>query len=242
MTQTLDPADFYTGLVADLYGPLRSHVPDAEPYAQFVGAHGEPALELGCGDGDPLLELRARGLDVDGVDSSADMLVRARRRAAAAGVEVDLHHARMQALDLPRRYRSIYLAGPTFCLLPDDETALAALRSIREHLTPDGAVLVPLWVPPPTPHDELGVPRTDVVDGTTISVTILGETHDVESRTRRSRLLYERSGPEGTTSLEREWTLHWYTVAGFTALAAEAGLAGGAVGPDDSPVFTLVRA
>ncbi|WP_407061585.1 methyltransferase domain-containing protein [Actinomadura napierensis] len=38
-------------------------------------------MELGCGDGDPLLELRRRGLDVDGVDSSADKLERLGRRA-----------------------------------------------------------------------------------------------------------------------------------------------------------------
>ncbi|MFM7617915.1 MAG: SAM-dependent methyltransferase, partial [Actinomycetes bacterium] len=55
-----EPADFYTGLVADLYAPLRSVVPDPDPYARFIARTGTPALELGCGDGDPLLDLRAR--------------------------------------------------------------------------------------------------------------------------------------------------------------------------------------
>src|SRR6478735_4388662 len=49
----VDPADFYTGLVAELYAPLRSGTPDADRYVRFVREHGEPALELGCGDGDP---------------------------------------------------------------------------------------------------------------------------------------------------------------------------------------------
>ena len=48
---------------------------------------------LGCGDGDPLLALRAEGLDVEGLDSSADMLDRCRVRADAAGLDVVLHHA-----------------------------------------------------------------------------------------------------------------------------------------------------
>ena len=61
----MDPASFYTGLVADLYGPLRSVVQDPEPYVRFIELSGEPALELGCGDGDPLLELRSRGIDVE---------------------------------------------------------------------------------------------------------------------------------------------------------------------------------
>ena len=69
-----DPADFYTGIVVDVYGPLRSSTSDPRICAAFVGVWGEPALELGCGDGHPLLTLRADGLDVEGVDSSADML------------------------------------------------------------------------------------------------------------------------------------------------------------------------
>ena len=40
---------FYTGLVADLYRPLRSGNPDPEVYERFITKHGEPALELGCG-------------------------------------------------------------------------------------------------------------------------------------------------------------------------------------------------
>ncbi|MGW2161297.1 class I SAM-dependent methyltransferase [Nonomuraea sp. NPDC001699] len=119
----MDPADFYTGIVAELYGPLKSFTQDPEPYAAFVERAGVPALELGCGDGDPLLELRHRGLEVDGVDSSADMLERLRRRAGEQGVTADLFHQRMESLDLPRRYRAIFLAGPTFTLLPDDATA-----------------------------------------------------------------------------------------------------------------------
>ena len=76
-----DPSQFYTGIVAEIYAPLRSSVPDVEPYTRFIAQSGEPALELGCGTGDPLLDLRARGVDVEGLDASADMLVRCRAEA-----------------------------------------------------------------------------------------------------------------------------------------------------------------
>ena len=41
----MDPAQFYTGIVAELYAPLRSATPDPDIYAGFIGAVGEPALE-----------------------------------------------------------------------------------------------------------------------------------------------------------------------------------------------------
>ncbi|GAB2486487.1 class I SAM-dependent methyltransferase [Nocardiopsis aegyptia] len=127
----MHPADFYTGIVADLYGPLRRFAPDPDPCEEFVRQVGGPGLELGCGDGDPLIELVRRGVQVEGVDSSADMVRRCRERAAAAGVEVVVHHQRMEELALPRRYGAVFLAGPTFTLLADDAAALAALRGVR---------------------------------------------------------------------------------------------------------------
>ena len=139
-----------------MYASLRSVVPDAEPYARFIAASGEPALELGCGDGDPLLDLRERGLAVEGLDSSADMLARCRAAAETRGVEVVLHHQPIETMDLEKRYRSIFLAGPTFNLLADDDTAGRALQRIHAHLEPGGSALIPLFVPTPTPAVQLG--------------------------------------------------------------------------------------
>ena len=233
MTEPL-PEDFYTGLVAELYAPLRgSGAPDPEPYLRFVRRSGEPALELGCGDGDPLLDLRALGLDVDGVDSSADMLDRLRAAAALRGLSVSVHQQRMEDLDLPRRYRSIFLAGATFTLLATDDLALRALRGIRAHLTDDGTALVPLFVPTPAPADQIGAFRSVVTDdGVTIRVGVVDENWDAATRTRRTTLRYERSTAAGVEQVERVWLLHWHTPTGFRALAAQAGLVI-LDGPDD---------
>ncbi len=220
-----DPSLFYTGLVAELYGALRSVIPDPEPYARFIGRWGEPALELGCGDGAPLLDLRARGLDVEGLDSSPDMLARCHRAAASRGVDVVLHEQEIQAMALGRLYRSIYFAGATFNLLPDDHAAANALASIRRHLETDGAALIPLMIPGSTPSNALGQPRVHLDDdGTEIRVTPIAETRDESSRCQTTTLRYERIGTTGTAAEERPWLLHWYTQAGFRDLAAGAGL------------------
>ena len=220
------PSRFYTGLVAELYGPLRSSgAPDARTYARFIARSGQPALELGCGDGDPLLDLRARGIDVEGLDSSPDMLARCRARAEARGLTVTLHQSPMEAMELPRHFRSVYLAGPTFNLLPDDDTAWRALTRIRAHLEPDGSALIPLFVPAPMLHDQLGVPRTHTDDrGRTMRVTPVSVDRDDAARLQVLVLRYELETDGELEVVERPWVLHWYTQDGFRQLVGDAGL------------------
>ena len=233
-----DPALFYTGLVAELYAPLRAAgPPDPEPYARFIAASGQPALELGCGDGDPLLDLRARGIDVEGLDSSPDMLARCRVAAAERGVAVTLHHMSMASMELPRRYRSIYLAGPTFNLLTDDDAAWHALARVRAHLEPQGSALIPLFVPGPVPAGAIGVPRTHVTeDAVTMRVTVLSSARDEAARLQTTVLRYELESPDRLLSEDRPWVLHWHSQEGFRQLAGDAGfLVGDVVAPDGRP-------
>lgn len=222
----VEPALFYTGLVAELYSPLRSSGrPDPEPYVRFVTRVGQPALELGCGDGDPLLDLRARGLDVEGLDSSADMLARCRTRARERSLVVTLHESPMESMELVRRYRSIYLAGPTFNLLVDDDTAWRALARIRAHLEPDGEALIPLFVPRPLPPEAIGTPREHVTDdGRTMRVSVVAEERDEEARLQTTVLRYELEADGEHVVEERPWMLHWHTQEGFRQLVGDAGL------------------
>ena len=229
-----EPASFYTGLVSELYRALRSSDPDPEPYARFIELAGQPALELGCGDGDPILELRRRGIDIEGVDSSAEMLDRCRARARREGLEVVLHHQRMEALDLgDRRFRTIFLAGATFNLLPDDDTAAAALAGIRHHLDGGGAALIPLFIPPEIHDDEIERVRESVDEhGAAIRFGITAVHRDEHARRQETMTRYERDDDV----LERPWILHWHTQEAFRDLAAAAGLETVAVlGADGEP-------
>lgn len=225
-----DPKLFYTGLVAQLYGALKSTSSDPEPYARFIGLSGEPALELGCGEGEPLLDLRARGFDVEGLDSSSDMLERCRQFAADRDIDVVLHLAAIEEMDLGRQYATIYLAGATFNLLPTDEVAAAALERIHAHLRPGGSALVPLFVPAPTPADRLGQRREHITDaGIVMGVTVVGEERDDDARRQTAVLRYEMTEGEFVAVEERPWLLHWHTQEGFRALARAAGLTVNAV-------------
>lgn len=225
-SEPIAPSDFYTGLVAEMYRHLRSETFDADPYARFVERSGEPALELGCGDGDPMLDLRSRGLAVEGLDSSADMLDRCRAAASARDIDVTLHHATFEEMDLGRRFRSIYLAGATFNLLPDDETAQTALHRIAEHLHPEGSALIPLFVPQAPIESEIGSVREHVTDdGAVMRLTILDIARDEAARNQTTELRYELLGADGHQTVDRSWKLHWFEQEQFATMVANAGLA-----------------
>lgn len=219
------PADFYTGVVAELHHALRSDRNDPELYADFIGQWGEPALELGCGDGDPILDPRDRGLDVEGLDSSPDMLDRAREAARSRGIEVTLHHTTIEAMDLGRGYRSIFLAGATFNLLADDTTADSALRRIAGHLEPGGAAMIPLFVPQfPEATDVGRVREARLVDGRLARLRVGGIDRDDHARTQTTSLRYEIIDGRVTETFERRWVLHWYEEPRFTAMVEQAGM------------------
>lgn len=219
----LPASEFYTGLVADLYAPLKSTSFAPEPYADLIREFGQPALELGCGDGDPLLDLRASGLDVDGLDSSPDMIERLRRRAVERELEVTAWVASMETMRLERTYRTIFLAGPTFNLLPDDDAMQQALHAIAQALDPDGTAVVPLFEPEPAGPEAVGrITRQDDPAGA-MSCEVLAAERDPNVRTQTLTLRYERSG-ERPESVTREWRIHWIGLEGFEQMAERAGL------------------
>lgn len=235
----MKPAHFYTGIVTDVYAALRTTTFDAGRYLAFVRDAGQPALELGCGDEGPFLELVRSGIDIDGVDSSQDMLDRCHARADGEGLRIVTYCQPMQDLALPRSYRAIYLAGPTFNLLPDDDTARRTLQGIATHLEPGGHAMVPLWIPPATEQQEFGRTReATIAGGMTARYTVESEDYDVTGRTRYTHTRYELSSDGHTEGLRRDWIIHWHSPGGFTELARDAGLTVTQITPVENHEFT----
>ncbi len=117
----------YDGLVAEAYDcwlPPERDYEDRAFYRDSIERNGGPALELGCGNGRLLVGYRAAGLDVEGLDSSHDMLEICRSHARAAGVDVTLHLADWTTLALARRYATIYNPAGSFMLIVDTDDAL----------------------------------------------------------------------------------------------------------------------
>lgn len=146
-----EPGYEYRGMVASSWDLLRgdySTWPDRPFYRDVIGRSGEPALDIGSGTGRLILDYLADGMDVDGVDLSPEMLAICREKARALGLRPSLYEQAMESLELPRRYRTIFVPSSSFQLLTDREAAGRAMARFREHLEPGGALVMPfmlLW-------------------------------------------------------------------------------------------------
>ena len=131
--------------------------PDRPFYRDAIARGGEPALDVGCGTGRLVLDYLQQGIDCDGVDNSPEMLALCREKARGLELSPNLYQQPMQALELPRRYRTIFVPSSSFLLLTDPVDAGEAMRRFFAHLEPGGLLLMPfmvLWpgVEPPQ-HD-----------------------------------------------------------------------------------------
>ena len=133
----------YRGLIAQSWDLLRGDTSgwaDRPFWRRLIDQSGQPALDVGCGTGRILLDYLAQGIEIEGVDNSPDMLALCRRKAAALGLRPVLYQQEMDALDLPRRYRTIVVPSSSFQLVLDRAAAAQTLRRFLGHLEPGGTL------------------------------------------------------------------------------------------------------
>jgi cyclopropane fatty-acyl-phospholipid synthase-like methyltransferase len=104
---------------------------------------GEQVLDVGCGTG--TLALRAaraaRSVRVTGLDADASILARARRKAAAAGLDISFDEGRSTALPYPDASFDLVLSTLFFHHVDDDAKRQTASELIRV-LRPGGRIVV----------------------------------------------------------------------------------------------------
>ena len=132
---------WHYGLMAERWAEFNNDVPELPFLQAEIERFGQPVLDLCCGAGRLLRPLRAAGVDVDGCDISQDMVDQGRRKLAEAGLEANLYTQPMDAFELPRRYRMIYIAA-SFGLGGSRQRDLEALRRCHGHLQVGGALIL----------------------------------------------------------------------------------------------------
>lgn len=152
----------------------------AEIYDKFVTSYdpacidllaelskGELALELGIGTGRIALPLHEKGISVQGIDASEEMLDKL--RAKPGGTEIELVTGSFAQFDLDQQFNLIYVVVNTFFALLSQDEQLECFASVRQHLNPDGVFVMEAFVPDPARFE----------DGQTVRAVRLTETEAI---------------------------------------------------------------
>ena len=106
------------------------------------GVQAGAALDLGCGPGRHAIPLAKRGFRVTAVDLSAFHLAKARARAAAASVAVELVQSDMRAFTRPEAFDLALSLFTSFGYFADAADDLHVLDNVRRSLRPGGALVM----------------------------------------------------------------------------------------------------
>ena len=139
----------YRGLMAatwDLFRGDTSRWADRFFYKEAIARFGQPVLDVGCGTGRLLLDFLADGIDADGVDNPPEMLARCRQKGEAAGLRPRVYEQSMEALELPRHFRTILVPSSSFQLVTEAAAAREVMRRFFTHLLPGGALVMPFMI------------------------------------------------------------------------------------------------
>jgi SAM-dependent methyltransferase len=240
---------------------------DLDLWTALAAEADGPVLELMAGSGRIAIPLAEEGHAVTAVDLDAAMLARARRRAEAAGPEVEARldlvaadvvgPALEPALGVPaRRFRLAFIALNSILLLPSRAAQRAAWEALAAHLAPGGVAAVDAWLP--DAHDlarydgrlHLEYHRPDPETGRWVTKTAAAQ-HDAATQTVALTTIYEEGDPgEPASRWVRRDVVRLVTADELRAMAEAAGLevelvAGGydlePLGPHDDRAVVIAR-
>lgn len=162
----------FDGETARRYDERAADISDAAvvdpPVSLLAELAGEgAALELGIGTGRIALPLSQQGVEVHGVDLSADMIEQLRPKPGAG--KIGLSVADMTTVKLDRRFRLVYLVYNGIMCLTTQDSQVECFINAADHLEDDGLFLLEVQVP-----DLRRLPPGESVKAFHISPTHLG--------------------------------------------------------------------
>ena len=152
-----DPSE-YGESVGDDYDDIYAGVFDTDGAVDVLSklAEGGAVLELGIGTGRLAIPLRARGIEVHGIDGSPRMLEQL--AAKPGGAAIPTACGDFATTIVAREFSLVALIANTIYALPDQDAQLRCFANAARHLQAGGRFVVEAWVPdPPRPQEDLRV-------------------------------------------------------------------------------------
>lgn len=204
----------YKSLCTEYYDMTKPYASGSEVAFYTSRLQGKKILEAMCGSGRLLIPLLAAGLDVDGVDYSAEMLTSCRERAAQQGLTPSLREQSLEELSLPAAYDAILIAIGSFQLIHGRDKAITILSRLKQHLRPGGRLFIETFVPWEALYENAAhdVSKSEVTmpDGSVI--TLVCDNHaNVTEQYYAGKNTYQKI-KDGTViaTEEEEMTVCWY--------------------------------
>ena len=211
-----DDPKLFGRMWADTYDVTSS--PDPAAAVEFLaGLAGDgPVLELAVGTGRVAIPLAARGIAVEGIEASPEMI--AVMRAKPGGDAIPVSVGDMADVDVTGPYPLVYLVYNTLFNLTGEGRQEDCFRNVARVLAPGGAFVIEAYVPGTDESDEER--HVEVRSVTEDSVELRLHSYDYRAQTfiRQTIVI-----TDGSVQL-KPFSLHYRWPEQIDALAAQAGL------------------
>jgi len=197
----------------------RSDNPDPTPAVKFLAglADGGPALELAIGSGRVALPLAARGVAIEGIEASPEMVDLLRAKPGGESIPVVIGD--MADVAVPGPYRLVYLVFNTLFNLTGAGRQEDCFRNVARVLAHGGAFVIEAFVPDPADIDR-NEQQIQVWAVTEHAVSIRVHRYDRQAQTfLRQTVTFTKDGVQF-----KPFGMHYRWPEQIDELAARAGL------------------
>lgn len=191
-------------------------------YRQLKNVKGK-ILEAGVGTGRVMIPFLKKGLHIEGVDLSKEMLQQCKTNLAKEGFKANLFQGDLTALNLANKYEAIIMPTGSFCLLHKVKVN-EVLRSFYNHLETNGKLIVDIELPSWFIPNQVAVKHYMTDEKTGILFTSTAKDMDWHSQKTSYIHRYELVDSGGIKKTEiSHFVLYWYGIDEFTLLLEKCG-------------------
>lgn len=167
-------------------------------------------LEAGVGTGRLLIPYLKKGINIEGIDSSSDMIRKCQEECDRRNLHAVLMEGDVESYEFDKEYQAIIIPTGTFCLFDNIENVL---QNLKKHLNKDGFILFDIIFPNHFKEGSHHVYPLDVSENDKLVLTSSQLSINWSSQFTEELFRYDlwRSGSLIESELQT-FKLYWYSV------------------------------